>query len=217
MAHVERMDGEDNELAFGSPQRKEQTKLLAPSSHNSNLFSKMSGAQTELTSKLVINEMEFEVNKKHAYLCLCMLVLISLSNTMQRSCLNYMYAFYSEDHKKANDEAYNIRLAIKDFSYDNYCLLVGDTVQFIYAVFVLFTGSMSDFIDRKLLICVACFGWTICTYLSAYADNFNQFFILKIMINFFSAFQGPCSYSLLTDWIKPGERTLAYAFYALGV
>jgi hypothetical protein len=23
--------------------------------------------------------------------------------------------------------------------------------------------------------------------------------------------------SLLTDWIKPGERTLAYAFYALGV
>ena len=41
--------------------------------------------------------------------------------------------------------------------------------------------------------------------------------MLKIFTNFFSAFQGPCSYSLLTDWIVPGERTLAYAFYALGV
>jgi MFS family permease len=128
-----------------------------------------------------------------------------------------MYAFYSEDSTKAADKDFNIRLAIKDFSYDNYCLLVGDMVQLIYAFFVLFTGSLSDFIDRKTLICIACFGWTTCTYLSAYAENFNQLFVLKILINFFSAFQGPCSYSLLTDWVKPGERTLAYAFYALGV
>lgn len=168
-------------------------------------------------SKLVINEMEFEVNKKHAYLCLVILVLISLNNTLQRSCLNYMYAYYTEDAKKVNDKDYNIRLAIEDFTYDNYCFLVGDLVQFIYALFVLFTGSLSDFIERKTLICIACFGWTICTYMSAYAENFNQLFVLKMLINFFSAFQGPCSYSLLTDWIKPGERTLAYAFYALGV
>lgn len=36
-------------------------------------------------------------------------------------------------------------------------------------------------------------------------------------MNFFTALSGPCSYSLITDWIKPEKRTLAFAFYALGV
>jgi MFS family permease len=33
----------------------------------------------------------------------------------------------------------------------------------------------------------------------------------------FNAFSGPCSYSLITDWIHPSERTMFYSLYALGV
>lgn len=40
---------------------------------------------------------------------------------------------------------------------------------------------------------------------------------MRIVKTFFSAFSGPCSYSLITDWIHPQNRTLAYAFYTLGV
>ena len=36
-------------------------------------------------------------------------------------------------------------------------------------------------------------------------------------MSFFTAFSGPCSYSLMSDWILPEHRTLAYARYALGV
>lgn len=36
-------------------------------------------------------------------------------------------------------------------------------------------------------------------------------------MSLFNAFSGPCSYSLITDWIPPEQRTLAYAVYALGV
>lgn len=36
-------------------------------------------------------------------------------------------------------------------------------------------------------------------------------------MSFFTAFSGPCSYSLMSDWILPEHRTLAYALYALGV
>jgi MFS family permease len=35
-------------------------------------------------------------------------------------------------------------------------------------------------------------------------------------MGFFSAFLGPCSYSLISDWIPPHQRTLFFAFYALG-
>jgi len=36
-------------------------------------------------------------------------------------------------------------------------------------------------------------------------------------MSFFTAFSGPCSYSLMSDWILPEHRTFAYALYALGV
>ena len=128
-----------------------------------------------------------------------------------------MYTYYSDDPMKAMDVDFNIRMKVKDFDNEAYNFLVGDTMTFIYAIFVLFTGSLSDFIDRKLLLCVATFGWTLCTYMSSFCTNFQQLLTLKIIMNFFSAFQGPCSYSLLTDWIRPQERTMAYALYALGV
>ena len=34
---------------------------------------------------------------------------------------------------------------------------------------------------------------------------------------FFNAVSGPCSYSLITDWIPPENRVMAYSIYALGV
>ena len=41
--------------------------------------------------------------------------------------------------------------------------------------------------------------------------------MLRLVQSFFTAFSGPCSYSLISDWIAPHQRTLAFAFYALGV
>ena len=128
-----------------------------------------------------------------------------------------MYTYYSDDPLKAMDTGFNIRMKVKGFDNEAYNFLVGDTMTLIYAVFVLFTGSLSDFVDRKLLLCCAVFGWTLCTYMSSFCTDFQQILALKIIMNFFSAFQGPCSYSLLTDWIRPQERTMAYALYALGV
>jgi len=41
--------------------------------------------------------------------------------------------------------------------------------------------------------------------------------VLRLIGSFFTALSGPCSYSLITDWILPENRTVAFAFYALGV
>ena len=84
-----------------------------------------------------------------------------------------MYSYYSEDPLKASNPAFNIRMDVAGFDTEAYNLLVGDPMALIYALMVLFTGSISDFVDRKLLLCGACFGWTLCTYLSSFATTYH--------------------------------------------
>lgn len=95
--------------------------------------------------------------------------------------------------------------------------MVGDSFTIIYAFMVLFTGTASDLLDRKLLLCGSCFGWCACMYFSSFANKFHDLYVLRLIMSFFTAFSGPCSYSLITDWIPPHQRTMAYSLYALGV
>lgn len=155
-------------------------------------------------------------DKWKAYVNFTLLVLISLGNTVQRSSISFMYT-YADNENKMYDPHYSIRDAIPDFTPQNYQAMAGDTFTIIYAFMVLFTGSLSDLYPRKALLCTACFGWCLCTYLSSFATNFMQLYTLRLVQSFFTAFSGPCSYSLITDWIPPEHRTLSYAFYALGV
>ena len=180
-------------------------------------YAGLDAEMTEILGAAVSRAHFKDVGARHAYWCVACLVAISLTNSMQRSCINFMYTYNTEDAAKLQDPDFNIRVAVGGFDNDAYALLVGDSMSFISALFVLFTGGLSDFIDRKLLLCVSCFFWTLCTYLSSFATEFHQLLALKIIGTFFSAFTGPCSYSLLTDWIVPEERTMAYALYALGV
>lgn len=82
---------------------------------------------------------------------------------------------------------------------------------------VLFTGSASDFINRKTLLLGSCFGWSLCIYFSSFANDFETLNVLRVLMGFFLAISGPCSYSLLTDWVPPDNRIMAYSIYAAGV
>lgn len=93
----------------------------------------------------------------------------------------------------------------------------GNTFTIIYAFMVLFTGSLSDLFNRKYLLCSASFGWCLATCLCSFATRFWHLFALSLIQSFFTAFSAPCSYSLITDWISPEYRTLAFAIYALSV
>lgn len=70
------------------------------------------------------------------------------------------------------DPHYSISDDIKDFTAANYQTMAGDTFTIIYAFMVLFTGSLSDLYNRKMLLCGACFGWCLCTYLSSFCTSF---------------------------------------------
>ena len=154
---------------------------------NQQHMNELDPAQTEMLAA-GLNYMRYEQTGWHGYWCVACLLLITLSNALQRSCIQYMWQYYSTDPDKAKDPAFYIQDQVSGFDVEAYNLLVGDYMALLYALMVLLTGSISDFCDRKLLLCGACFGWTLCTYLSSFATNFHQLLVLKIIINFCSAF-----------------------------
>lgn len=132
-----------------------------------------------------------------------------------------MYTYQPNDFEnnqnRTMDPHYSISTCLPDFTPENFQIMAGDFNTIVYAFMVLFTGSLSDLFERKLLLCGACFGWTACTYLSSYVINYHQLLVLRLIMSFFTALSGPCSYSLISDWIEPNQRTMAFAYYALGV
>lgn len=176
----------------------------------------MSAGQMEVFSVVMSKIRHEDKSVYHYYWCFFLLILISVVNTFQRSTISFMFT-YAANEEKMYDSHYSIRDDLTDFSVDNYNLLVGDSFTIIYAFMVLFTGSASDLFNRRLLLCGSCFGWCTCMYLSSFSMNFQHIYVLRLIMSFFTAFSGPCSYSLITDWIPPHQRTMAYSIYALGV
>jgi len=115
-----------------------------------------------------------------------------------------------------SDPFYTIRVDIPEFTPERYNYLAGDSFTIIYAFMVLFSGSASDLLNRKTLICASAFGYTLSIYLSSFATDFTHLFALRLAFGLLNAVSGPCSYSLITDWIPPESRTMAYSLYALG-
>mmetsp|Transcript_11201 Transcript_11201/g.18842 ORF Transcript_11201/g.18842 Transcript_11201/m.18842 type:complete len:185 (+) Transcript_11201:285-839(+) len=162
----------------------------------------MSAGKMEVFSVMMSRINYEEVNKYHSYWCFFLLIVISSANAFQRSAIQYMYSFQG-DEEKMSDPHYQIRLGVPDFTQERFADMVGDSFTIIYAFMVLFTGSISDLVDRNLLLGVSCFIWCLCTYLSSFCTTFWQLNALRLVQSFFSAFSGPCSYSLITDWIPP--------------
>jgi len=145
---------------------------------------------------------------------------------MQRSSISYMYSYshaHQGDETEGNgtynpeeDTKHHVRIAL-NMSHEQFNQLTGDPYTILYAFMVLFTGSMSDLLDRKKLLLGTCFGWCVCTFLSGMVTTYEQMLFLRLLGALFNAVSGPCSYSLITDWIPPESRTLAYSIFAFGV
>lgn len=185
---------------------------------NKDHLEMMSDAQLDVFSATMQREYFQEVSKSLVYAELLFLCILSISSQLQRTCIGYMMEYpipvdWSDDQMKF----YGISRAVEDMSFENYALMQGNGLQLLFAFVMLISGGMSDWMNRKLLLLGTFFVQTFCTFLSAYCDNFQQILALRIMIGVLNAVSGPCAYGLLSDWVPPEQRTMAYAIYALGV
>jgi MFS family permease len=63
-------------------------------------------------------------------------------------------------------------LAIEDYTPSNYGILVGPAFNIFNGVILLFTGSLSDKVNRRNMVCIACLLWGIVTILNSFANSF---------------------------------------------
>jgi len=64
---------------------------------------KLTDAEMELVSVQFSKIRYEEVSKFHSYWCFTLLVLISLSNTLQRSTIGFMFSYQNADETKTYD------------------------------------------------------------------------------------------------------------------
>jgi MFS family permease len=100
---------------------------------------------------------------------------------------------------KDKDE-YNIALAIENYNPTNYGILVGPAFNILNGVIVLFTGGLTDKVNRRNMICVACLLWGFVTFLNSFCSTFFQLLVLRMCLGALMAFFGPAVYSLIADF-----------------
>jgi hypothetical protein len=84
-----------------------------------------------------------------------------------------MYGFHSSDLEKNTDPHYKINMDINDLTIENYNYIAGDVATILYAFMVLFMGSATDLMNRKLVLCTSAFAWTLCTYLTSFCTTYR--------------------------------------------
>jgi len=80
---------------------------------------------------------------------------------------------------------------------------------------LLFTGALSDKYNRKNIVLISLFCWSLVTAANYYVDTMNQFIILRVCLGFFHAFFPPASYGLVADYFPREKRVLAFSTYAI--
>jgi len=98
-----------------------------------------------------------------------------------------------------------------------YGLLSGPAFAFSYAITGIFTGVISDKVNRKLIMSVMAICWSLTTLGTGLIRNFWMLFVFRFMLGIFEGFLSPCAYSIISDYFHPDSRSLANAVYNLGI
>ena len=103
---------------------------------------------------------------------------------------------------------------ISDFQYS---LLHG----FAFSMFYIFLGlpiaRMADRGNRKTIVTIGVFFWSVMTCLCGFASSFKTLFLARIGVGVGEAALSPSAYSLLSDYFSRDTLPRAMAVYTLGI
>ena len=80
----------------------------------------LSAKQIDVLSAQLNREQYYALERTRTFLCFVFLILISVTNTMQRSMISYMASFNPTDPEKASDPHYMTVLDVKNFTSENF-------------------------------------------------------------------------------------------------
>ncbi len=105
-------------------------------------------------------------------------------------------------------------LAISDFQYS---LLHGFAFSMFYIVLGIPIARLADHTNRKWIVTIGIFFWSIMCCLCGMARTVVMLFIARIGVGVGEAALSPPAFSMLADLFPPAKQARAFAIYSLGV
>jgi MFS family permease len=96
-------------------------------------------------------------------------------------------------------------------------LLQGFAFAVFYTFAGIFLGRVADRGDRRRLIAIGVFLWSLATAACGLAKTYGQLFAARVGVGVGEAALGPAAYSMLADYFPPERRGRAIGFYSMGV
>ena len=141
--------------------------------------------------------------KFYPWMVVGMLGVVALLNYLDRQMLSTMQANMAEDFPALkNAEMFGALMA---------------AFMWVYAVVSPFAGIIADRVSRKWLIVGSLFVWSAVTFLMGFAQTFEQLRILRAIMGISEALYIPSALSLIADWHKGGQRSLAIGIHTTGL
>lgn len=81
----------------------------------------------------------------------------------------------------------------------------------------MFTGYLTDKINRKYFLMVASVIWTMFTFLISFTHTYTQLLFCRLLYGIFQSACIPPSVSLIADYYAPDERGKPQAIFAAGL
>jgi MFS family permease len=105
-------------------------------------------------------------------------------------------------------------LGISDFQIS---LLMGFSFALFYSTLGLPIGRLADRKNRKWLIAIGLFIWTLMTAMCGVVRTFGQFFLCRVGLGVGEATLGPSAYSMITDVFPKRHLATAISAYSMGI
>jgi MFS family permease len=101
-------------------------------------------------------------------------------------------------------------LDLSDFQFS---LLQGAAFAILYSVMAIPLGRLADAKNRKFIIAIGVFFWSLMTIGCGLAKNFSQLFVMRMGVGVGEAALSPAAYSTLADSFTRDKLTRAMASY----
>lgn len=96
-------------------------------------------------------------------------------------------------------------------------LLQGFAFVFFYTLFGIPLGRLADRKNRRIVIAIGIFFWSIMTAFCGLVRHFWYLFMARVGVGIGEACLSPAAYSMIADYFPKEKRGVPISFYAMGV
>jgi MFS family permease len=137
-------------------------------------------------------------DRRYGWYVLTVLVIVYVFNFVDRQILSILAERIKKD------------LALSDAQIG---FLYGTAFAVFYAVFGIPLGRLADVWERRRIISIGLFFWSLMTALSGLARNFTQLGLARIGVGVGEASMSPAAFSMLSDYFPAKRRATVMAIH----